>query len=72
MNASAVKLRVIATTNNIDKTVDEMIEDLSKDFELVERSKLYPSRNNPTEARVYLTFQRKENIDNDGGAGSII
>ncbi len=58
-----IKLRIIAATSDIDSTATQMIENLSKDFELIERSKVYPSRGNAGEARIYLTFRQKDIID---------
>lgn len=60
-----IKIRVIGTTNTIEETTDAIINDLSKNFELLEQSKVYSSRGNQEGARVYLTFKQKEQ---NGGA----
>ena len=55
-----IKIRIVGATTEIETIANTVIADLSKNLKLVERSKVYPSRNNPNEARVYLGFKQKE------------
>lgn len=62
MPASTIKIRVIGASANIAQLTTTLISRLSPDMELLDQSKVYPSRNDANEARVYLTFKVKEGV----------
>ena len=65
---SLIKIRLIAPTSTINQIAADLIA-ASTHLELLDKSKLYASRGNSNESRIYLTFRQKTN-DGDAEPGN--